>query len=122
MKRSRHDRRRARPHKWHARIVLLFLAAGGVIGLTAGSYLRSRARPTPAPVIAGPSMSGVFATTVANAMVPSAPPPRGMVWIRGGEFSMGAQDPPGMDRVGMQATEDSRPIHRVYVDGFWMDA
>jgi formylglycine-generating enzyme required for sulfatase activity len=34
---------------------------------------------------------------------------------------MGAADPPGMDRVGMQATEDSRPIHRVYVDGFWMD-
>ena len=25
------------------------------------------------------------------------------------------------DRVGMQATQDSRPIHRVYVDGFWMD-
>jgi formylglycine-generating enzyme len=36
---------------------------------------------------------------------------------------MGAQDPPGMDhdQVGMQATEDSRPAHRVYVDGFWMD-
>ena len=46
-----------------------------------------------------------------------------MVWIPGGEFSMGAQDPPDMhDAVGMQATEDSRPIHRVYVDGFWMDA
>ena len=25
------------------------------------------------------------------------------------------------DAVGMQATTDSRPIHRVYVDGFWMD-
>ena len=36
---------------------------------------------------------------------------------------MGAQNPPDMehDHVGMQATEDSRPIHRVYVDGFWMD-
>jgi formylglycine-generating enzyme required for sulfatase activity len=46
-----------------------------------------------------------------------------MAWIPGGEFSMGAQDPPGMDhdQVGMQATEDSRPVHRVYVDGFWMD-
>ena len=45
-----------------------------------------------------------------------------MVWIPGGEFSMGAQDPPDMnDAVGMQATRDSRPIHRVYVDGFWMD-
>jgi len=44
-----------------------------------------------------------------------------MVWITGGEFSMGAQDPPEMNEVGMQATADSRPIHRVYVDGFFMD-
>jgi len=45
-----------------------------------------------------------------------------MVWIPGGEFSMGAQDPPDMnDAVGMQATTDSRPVHRVFVDGFWMD-
>ena len=34
---------------------------------------------------------------------------------------MGAQVPPDMDMVGMQATNDSRPIHRVYVDGFFMD-
>jgi sulfatase modifying factor 1 len=46
-----------------------------------------------------------------------------MVWIPGGAFSMGAQDPPDPnDVVGMQATADSRPIHRVHVDGFWMDA
>jgi sulfatase modifying factor 1 len=43
------------------------------------------------------------------------------VWIPGDEFSMGAVDPPGRDAVGMQATTDSRPIHRVYVAGFWMD-
>ena len=36
---------------------------------------------------------------------------------------MGAQDPPDKehDHVGMQATEDSRPIHRVDVDAFWID-
>jgi formylglycine-generating enzyme required for sulfatase activity len=44
-----------------------------------------------------------------------------MAWISGGEFSMGAQDPPDMNDVGMKATIDSRPIHRVYVDGFYMD-
>jgi len=44
-----------------------------------------------------------------------------MVWIPGGEFSMGANDPPDMDDVGMKATVDARPIHRVYVDGFFMD-
>ena len=37
---------------------------------------------------------------------------------------MGAADPTGRDAnaVGMQATRDSRPVHRVYVDAFWMDA
>jgi formylglycine-generating enzyme required for sulfatase activity len=44
-----------------------------------------------------------------------------MVWIPGGEFSMGASDPPGLGEVGVSATHDARPIHRVYVDGFWMD-
>jgi formylglycine-generating enzyme len=44
-----------------------------------------------------------------------------MVWIPGGEFSMGAKELAGMNMVGMEATEDSRPIHRVYVDGFFMD-
>jgi formylglycine-generating enzyme len=43
------------------------------------------------------------------------------VWIPGGEFSIGAAEMPGMNTVGMEATTDSRPIHRVYVDGFWMD-
>ncbi|MFL6446786.1 MAG: formylglycine-generating enzyme family protein [Bryobacteraceae bacterium] len=36
----------------------------------------------------------------------------GMVWIPGGEFSMGSDEP---------MFPDARPIHRVYVDGFWMD-
>jgi formylglycine-generating enzyme required for sulfatase activity len=44
-----------------------------------------------------------------------------MAWISGGEFSMGAGDPVDMSTVGMKATRDARPIHRVYVDGFFMD-
>jgi formylglycine-generating enzyme required for sulfatase activity len=44
-----------------------------------------------------------------------------MVWISGGEFSMGAMDPPATDAVGLHSADDARPIHRVYVDGFWMD-
>jgi formylglycine-generating enzyme required for sulfatase activity len=36
---------------------------------------------------------------------------------------MGASDPlDAHDAIGMQATIDSRPVHRVYVNGFWMDA
>ena len=79
----------------------------------------------PAALQAGskPSASAdlAFGPTVANTQPPPGPAPKGMVWIPGGEFSMGAQDPPDMNMVGMQATRDSRPIHRVYVDGFFMD-
>src|SRR2546423_14459250 len=40
--------------------------------------------------------------------------PPGMVWIPGGTFTMGSVDP--------LARPDERPLHRVRVDGFWMDA
>jgi sulfatase modifying factor 1 len=46
----------------------------------------------------------------------------GMVWIPGGEFSMGTDDPTDMVCGGPDSMPDARPIHRVYVDGFWMDA
>jgi len=69
------------------------------------------------------STSSSFLPTKPNTMPPPGPAPAGMVWIPGGEFSMGAADPVGADMndVGMHATDDSRPVHRVYVDGFWMD-
>ena len=47
-----------------------------------------------------------------NAGSAPAPAPEGMVWIPGGEFSMGCED---------AAMRDARPFHRVAVDGFWMD-
>lgn len=40
--------------------------------------------------------------------------PEGMVWIPGGEFTMGTDDP--------ESYPAERPAHRVRVDGFWMDA
>ena len=52
---------------------------------------------------------------------PEGPPPPGMAWIPGGEFSMGAQDPRGLPYGGPDAMADARPIHRVAVDGFWID-
>jgi sulfatase modifying factor 1 len=70
---------------------------------------------------AAKSVEVAFGPTVANRTPPPSDPPAGMVWIPGGEFSMGAQNPPEMDDVGMKATLDSRPVHRVYVDGFFMD-
>src|SRR6266480_6579465 len=48
--------------------------------------------------------------------------PSGMVWIPGGEFTMGSEDPRSCPCGGPDAMPDARPLHQVYVDGFWMDA
>ena len=76
-------------------------------------------RQSPEP--AGTPADVSFQPTVPNRAPAPDDSPAGMVWIPGGEFSMGAAQMPGMNVVGMQATTDSRPIHRVFVDGFWMD-
>jgi formylglycine-generating enzyme len=57
----------------------------------------------PAPAPAG--------TDTAN--WPAKPWPQGMVWIPPGQFDMGG--------IGPEARKDEFPIHRVRVDGFWMD-
>jgi formylglycine-generating enzyme len=48
-----------------------------------------------------------------NDNTPPGPAPLGMTWIPGGEFWMGT----ATDQMA-----DTRPWHRVYVDGYWMDA
>jgi formylglycine-generating enzyme required for sulfatase activity len=101
---------------------IALVVAGAAAGVTFALLLRDQqTRRTAAPE-ATPARPA-FAPTVPNRGAPPGPAPEGMAWIPGGEFSMGAVDPLGQDAnaVGMQATEDSRPIHRVYVDGFWMD-
>ena len=49
-----------------------------------------------------------------SAASPASSPP-GMVWVPGGEFTMGA--PPN----DPEARPDEYPAHRVRLDGFWMD-
>jgi formylglycine-generating enzyme len=90
---------------------------------SAGSSVTTPAKPMTPDTAGAMPTSNLFLPTVPNKTAPLAKAPPGMVWIPGGEFSMGAQDPPDMehDQVGMKATRDSRPVHRVYVDGFWMD-
>lgn len=62
-----------------------------------------------------------FEMTKPNAGQPPGVAPEGMVWIPGGEFSMGSDDPTTSMCGGKDSMPDARPIHRVYVDGFWMD-
>src|SRR5580658_2182006 len=81
----------------------------------------SAADEQPAPTLSSDRRAPVFERTVASPAPPPKPGPPHMNWIPGGDFSMGAQDPPDLDAVGMNATEDSRPIHRVRVNGFYMD-
>jgi len=48
-----------------------------------------------------------------NPNEPPGPAPPGMVWIPGGTFLMGSE--------GEHAGPEERPVHKVYVDGFFMD-
>jgi sulfatase modifying factor 1 len=65
--------------------------------------------------------SSTFAPTIPNKTPAPRPAPEGMVWISGGEFSMGAaMNGQGSNEMPM-ASNDSGPVHRVRVDGFWMD-
>jgi formylglycine-generating enzyme required for sulfatase activity len=104
-------------------VVLIALGAGATVASLVfdGEPDRAATDTSAAPMPATPAQS--FEPTLANEAPPPGPAPEGMAWIPGGEFSMGAVDPLGRDAnvVGMQATEDSRPIHRVRVKGFWMD-
>jgi len=112
-----------------AAITLFGCSHGNTSGNGAGANAAATPSAAPAPSSATASSSapassganGGFQPTVVNTTPAPGAAPKGMVWIPGGEFSMGANDPPEMNDVGMKATLDSRPIHRVYVDGFYMD-
>ena len=54
----------------------------------------------------------VFLIANAGCRSPQAAAPANMVWIEGGTFWMGCED------CGMA---DAMPVHRISVDGFWMD-
>src|SRR6478672_10969409 len=63
-----------------------------------------------------------FACAAASSAPARAESPAGMVWIPGGEFAMGSEDPTSCVCGGHDKMPDARPIHRVSVDPFWMDA
>ena len=104
-------------------IALIAIGAGITIASLVFKHEPKVVGATPTPDAMSASAAAPFAATTPNTGAPPGPAPEGMAWIPGGEFSMGAVDPLGKDAniVGMQATKDSRPIHRVAVKGFWID-
>src|SRR4030095_11114667 len=70
-------------------------------------------------VVSGCKSKSASAEKVQSPVASSAP--GGMVWIPGGEFLMGG-DPASEGLCGLPGlVRDATPVHRVYVDGFWMD-
>lgn len=109
----------------HSKVVTLTgtwlaIAIGSTVGPQYVPALLAEDRPPPAA--ASPTTSPFLATVPNPAPAPTNAP-SGMVWIPGGEFSMGGLAPnDGLcTRATLSAVSDSQPIHRVYVDGFWMD-
>src|SRR5262249_26464995 len=102
-------------------LVFLFQLYAFTRAFRTGKALTAISIPADSNAVSPSTVSNTFLDTLPNSATPPAAAPTGMLWIPGGEFSMGANDPPDMDEVGMKATEDARPIHRVYVDGFFMD-
>jgi len=90
-----------------------------VAGIAVLAFTLMRSAPPAKKGLPAPA----FLPTVENRTPPPGAAPDGMVWIPGGGFSMGAREPLEVrDKVGMRQMADSRAIHRVFVDGFWMDA
>ena len=67
----------------------------------------------PRPTLAACALLALLriAPALAASVATPAPPP-GMVTVPAGEFWMGTEEP---------AMTDARPVHRVWVDAFWMD-
>ena len=67
-------------------------------------------------LLAGAVAAGAYLVSPVD---PNAPPgrvPEGMAWVPGGWFFMGSDEAMGID-----PKPNSQPVHRVWVDGFWMD-
>ena len=69
-----------------------------------------------------PNAQPNFEATIVNSAPAPGALPEGMIYVPGGEFSMGSLDPTEMVCGGDQPMDDARPLHRVYLDAFFMDA
>ena len=99
------------------------LAAAAIAMLTAPAPAQPTTSVPAATTREAAAPPSPFTPTIPNPAPAPANAPAGMVWIPGGEFSMGCLTPnDGICSLATrQSVQDSQPVHRVYVDGFWMD-
>jgi len=115
----------------NGRTVILTAIALAVVGLLTW-WLLFRSQPVHDAAVSSatklspgtPNAQPNFEATIANPVSAPGALPEGMVYIPGGEFSMGSLDPVATEMYcgGDEPMNDARPIHRVSVDGFFMDA
>ena len=98
-----------------------FVLPGAIFLLAIGAGAAIKAGRGASPSVAAKPLPAGFLETIPNRAPAPASAPEGMVWIPGGEFSMGSDDPAASLCGGRDSMPDARPIHRVRVDGFWMD-
>ncbi|MFC5682393.1 formylglycine-generating enzyme family protein [Flavobacterium sp. MAHUQ-51] len=72
--------------------------------------------------VVGAAGQPTYKPTIENKNNKPSDTPERMVWIPGGEFSMGSKRESESLCSKPGVTQDALPIHQVYVDGFWMDA
>lgn len=101
---------------------IIFLAALASVAWAVKSFTDRRAASTGASPVA-PTAAAPIASTQPAACCMILPKrfatgpttaPAGMVWVPGGQFTMGSDTP--------DARPDERPLHPVKVSPFWMDA
>ena len=100
-------------------VVLLLI---GYIAISSDFFKNSDFKSADASIDSDDSNREVhFGETIENKNNKPKDTPEDMVWIPGGEFSMGCSVS-NESLCGVKGiTNDANPVHRVYVDGFWMD-
>ena len=98
-----------------ARVAVLAIVVGAWCWACRQSRVESSPPHNAGNAVAAIPKERIFAPTVPSGAPAPGAAPSGMVWIPGGEFSMGAQDPRGLEHGGHDAMPDARPIHRVSV-------
>jgi formylglycine-generating enzyme required for sulfatase activity len=106
------------PSSGSLRLSARFAGAAILLVIAATAWYVTRTKPA---VDTAPGDDAEFLPTIENKSPAPGPVPEGMVWIPGGEFSMGSTSS-SESLCGLPGvTRDALPVHRVYVDGFWMD-